>query len=135
MRHFTWVPGAPKVEMALALGALRPGGGRFPYTLVVGPCQTRTGTLYTGMSVECGLYAAPADDLPIHSTLAGIADEVRPGVFARGFFLRDLVANVGQRGNQVLYGCADGPGWRVVVPVRVVPDAQFFQRLGWVMGG
>lgn len=123
MRPFTWLAGAPKAQRALALAALRPTQ-RFAWTLDLGPVLDAAGAPRTGVSVELGLYAQPHEDLPVHSTLAGLAEERAPGRFARGFFLRDLVAHVVPRAGQTLYGCADGPGWRVAVPVVVVPDAR-----------
>jgi hypothetical protein len=122
---FTWHTGGRKAELALALAALRPGSGRFPWTLAMGPMVGVDGRMRTGVSVRLGLYTSPQETQPMHSTLAGMAEETAPGLFARGFFLRDLLAHVVPFGGRLLYGCADGPGWRVVAPVRIIPDAQF----------
>jgi hypothetical protein len=129
-RAFTWHPGAPKMELALALACLRQGGGPQPFSLTVGPLPDQQGQSLAPApgrkvpSLILGLYRTPSDETPIHPTLAGLARPVAERMFTRGFFLADLVAHVRPLAGHVIYGCLDGPGWRVAVPVRVIPDAQ-----------
>lgn len=112
---------------ALALAAVRPTASGVPYHLTMGPIARDDGSPWSGVSVDLGLYASPELDAPIHSTLAGLASEVTPGVWRRGFFLRDLAAHLPAFVGREVFGVADGPGWRVVVPIRVIPDAQRWQ--------
>jgi hypothetical protein len=129
MRAFTWGEGGPRLERALALASLRPSAGHIGYTLHIGPCYApsfagEARALRTQVTVTLGFYHRPDDAEPVHSTLAGLASESPVGHWQRGFFTTDLRTHLIPLAGALLYGAADGPGWRVVVPIRIVPDAQ-----------